>query len=465
VTPQEAREIAWRSGVAPYALMTTVQEDMHVGYASSRDARVKKFLVNCSRRLGKSFWLCLEASVHCLTTPNAVVRYAAPTGAMVEEIIHPHIRVIFEDAPEELVPKWDGRRSRYVFPSTGAQWSIAGCEDRKKADRLRGTAATLCIVDEGGFIPILDYVVDSVLMPQLMTTDGNMLIASTPPETPAHPFRTYCIEAQTRGSYTHKTIDDATHIPERVREEYINEAGGRASSKARREYFAEFVVDESSAVIPEWNADVEAECVRDWPVAPYRDFYVSMDLGYTDLTVALFGWWDFARTKYVIEDELVLERPTSLRIADGVKAKELERWGEHARPLRYSDTDMIVLADLSLVHRLPFAPTAKDDKEGAINAVRLAVQRRELVIHPRCTTLLTHLRHAIWNRSRSDFERSDGLGHFDAIDALVYFVRNVNRLRNPYPELAAGIGIATHHVPKMPASKVGQLARMVGRRA
>jgi hypothetical protein len=121
------------------------------------------------------------------------------------------------------------------------------------------------------------------------------------------------------------------------------------------------------------------------------------------------------------------------------------RW-DHARaalrqqPFRgVSDTEMRMIADLRSEHGLEFLPTPKDDRDAAINGLRLRFQERKVLIHPRCSVLRAHLDHAIWKPNRTDFAQSDADGHFDALAALVYLNRNVDRQRNPNPPPEHGL--------------------------
>ena len=43
------------------------------------------------------------------------------------------------------------------------------------------------------------------------------------------------------------------------------------------------------------------------------------------------------------------------------------------------------------------------------------------------------MKNATWNKSRKSYERSPDAGHYDAIDALKYLVRNIQQNKNPYP--------------------------------
>lgn len=106
-----------------------------------------------------------------------------------------------------------------------------------------------------------------------------------------------------------------------------------------------------------------------------------------------------------------------------------------------ADADAITLADMThyqpkdTPERLHWRLPQKADAEAGINTLRLMVARHELVVHPRCQTLRAHMGAAVWNERRTDLERSDaeGLGHFDALKALVYLARSVQRNRNPVP--------------------------------
>jgi hypothetical protein len=88
--------------------------------------------------------------------------------------------------------------------------------------------------------------------------------------------------------------------------------------------------------------------------------------------------------------------------------------------------------------------TAKDNKEAQINELKIRVKQNKIFIHPRCENLLYHLKSAKWklkrDGTRDGFERLKDVkeknlrgGHADLLDALIYLVRNVSTLKNPYP--------------------------------
>jgi len=457
-----ARRDLWMMGELDFKLDETQLEL----YEIIKKSDAQKFVINASRRLGKSYLLCVLAIEHAMRHPGSRICYAAPTAKAVKKIISPLIQIILQDCPKGLKPKWKAQDQIYEFPNM-SEIHIAGT-DAERAEALRGQSMDLGIVDEAGFMSQLDYVVSDILMPQTLTTDGRIIIASTPPKSPAHDFKTYAREAELRGNYIKRTIYDNPRISkkkiikfmmetdplltEEQAELFFIQKTGPNNSTWRREYMAEFMTDQDLAVVPEFDEIAEKEIVSDQIKHPmFYDAYVSMDIGFNDFTVVLFGYWDFLNAKLIIEDEFVINEQnnmTTLALAAGIKEKEKELWDDKKPYMRYSDVDLIVISDLQRLHGLTFTPTRKDNKEAAINLLRNFVKQRKLVIHPRCKTLVTHLKEAIWNNQRTQFERSDtkGFGHFDAVDAIIYMIRNVQFSKYPIPA-NYGLDIYTQHIP------------------
>jgi hypothetical protein len=475
MTDAEQTRVLWSLGRAGYMLRPHQRE--LVDWFDALDVRIG--VANCSRRFGKSFAWVNRAIGKCLEQPGYQARYGAPTRKMVRSIIEPAVRYFIRECPEDLRPHHKIMDGLWQFPN-GSQLWIAGC-DNGGYERLRGTSTDEAYVDEAGFIADLEPLIHDVLLPQLLTTDGKMVLSSTPPRSPAHPFVSkYMREAKARGAYIERDIYAArcdceetgarcetTHITDAKIAEFLEEAGGQDSTTARREYLVQIVVDESSAVLPEFERNKDTlveECER----PPYFDAYTSIDFGFYDLTFGIFAHYDFMGAALVVEDEIVMARQHTEAIADAVRVKELELWGDQptayrgdsAPYLRIADAPPILLADMQRTHNMNVIAPQKDDKEAALNAVRLALTGHgpfKLRIHPRCTALVDHCRHAIWNKRRTSFERSAESGHFDGVDALVYLCRSVQRAKNPYPPLPENVKGSTHWIsPHSPYAKRGE---------
>ena len=108
----------------------------------------------------------------------------------------------------------------------------------------------------------------------------------------------------------------------------------------------------------------------------------------------------------------------------------MDRWADNNNLILIQDLNKAGFKDGSGRH---WTPTAKDAIEAGVNMVRLWLKEGRLKIHPRCRFLIGTLETALWNKQRTDFERSKVFGHADALAALIYLIRNVNTRINPIP--------------------------------
>ena len=418
----------WNAGDLYYKL-----KDYQVGlYNSIADSTEKKFVVNCSRRFGKSYILSLIAVEFALKNKNAHIRFAAPTQKQLREIVQPIFQKICADAPKELAPEYKTAFSHYYFPGTNSYIHVAGCDDNN-AENLRGHDSDMNLLDEAGFMKELEYILNDILLPQTLTSGGRTIIASTPSKTPAHYFTRLCEAAKFKNSYAIYTIHDNTSIDNKTKNIYCEEAGGPTSTTWRREYLCEFVVDEELVIVPEWRRDFVGEIELDAYRGLYQN-YVSMDVGGRHKTAVLFAYYNFKKTTLQIEDEAIFSGAdtTSDLIARTVKAIEGTLWGGLGGPRRVADNNNVIfLQDMQLMHGLSFSPTSKDTLLAMVNELRIFVFQKKLVVHPRCKELIGCLDSAVWNTRRDAFDVSDLYGHYDALAALMYMVRNIDQYTNP----------------------------------
>ena len=375
---------------------------------------------------------------------------------MVKTILKPRMREILEDCPEELRPEYKENDKIYLFPN-GSEIQMAGT-DNQNYDSIRGGTSILWIVDEAGFCDDLDTVVRSVLSPTTLTTNGRGLLASTPdPDAPEHDFIKQFVEpAKLNGRLFQYTIFDNPLIDEQQRQRTIDSyPGGVKNPKFKAEYLCEIERNDVNTVIPEFDDETEKIIVTDQYVRPsFYDTYISMDIGGKDFTVVLFAYYDFQKNQVVIEDEYVLkEKQNSNQIAKGINEIGERLWGEKPVYLRFADNNNIILLNDLIQRGINFIPTRKDNKEAAINDVRIRIMNHQIIIHPRCKTLIYHLKFATWAK-RNDkssggykaFARSADSGHFDALDALIYLIRNIVYGKNPYPKNYDALTPSEHHI-------------------
>jgi hypothetical protein len=265
---------------------------------------------------------------------------------------------------------------------------------------------------------------------------------------------TYAQAAQLEGNYAEFDIYKSGYSPEIIGR-FCKEAGGSNSTTWKREYLCQFVVDESLAIIPEWKDEFIQESVRD-EYFGYYFTYEGMDLGVTDFTAVVFGYYDFRRAKLFIEDEIVMNGPkmTTKILADALKAKDQELWKDKKVYRRMADNNNpLLLQDLASMHGISFAPTSKDDLDAMVNELRLFVGAGKVIVNPKCKHLLGCLKFGIWQENRRQFARSASFGHFDGLAALIYLVRNLDVNTNPIPPLHKISEVDHHIAPELEQTK------------
>jgi hypothetical protein len=407
------------------------------------------YALDISRRWGKSTLMVTMAFEDAIRNGGWRIVYCAPTNVMVKKILLPLVTILLQDCPEDLKPEYFISEQRYVFKN-GSTIELVGMD--VNPDRARGTFMDRGYLDECAFFDNLEYVLFSILYPQMQMRENARIIAgSTPPVSPSHYWSSEIIPAAINDNvYQKRVIDDNPMLSKEEIDTFCNAIpGGRKSVTCRREYYCEHIADSTLAIVPEWN-DVEPICFKAVKPPMWRDCYVSLDPGWRDLTGVLFGYWWFEEKALVIEDEIAEPQLNSRQIAELVKEKEKLLWGGIRRRIansletkpqpyrRVSDNDHRLIHDLTMEHQLQFVPTQKDNIEQQVNALRVFVSRGKLFVHPRCVKLNQHLKNGVWKNlgeRNKQFGSSGAFGHYDLIAALVYMLRNVDQHRNPYPQM------------------------------
>jgi terminase large subunit-like protein len=444
---KEARYRLWSQGILYWKLDPT-QRKLYDFFHGNKD---KTNVINASRRLGKSFFLIILALEQCIKHPKSIVKYIQPTKDMIRENLNPDFEIMLEDCPLELRPKFMTAGNVWVFPN-GSRITLAGT-DGKNYNKLRGSNADLCLVDEAGFCDDLKHIINSILIPTTLITKGRIVLSSTTPPDPDHEFVAQMENAAKNGTLIRKTILDAVEdskneVNPRINENIVADIiksmpNGIDSQEFRTEFLCELIFNSTDAVVPEFTKQAQEEIIVEWPRPMFYDRYVAMDVGFADLTFLIFGFYDYDNAVLAIEDEIILQGKLhevgARNINEKVRAMEAKLWknrvtGEQAEPhIRVSDNNLILLQDLLIEHGLHFMPTEKHNKEQYINKMRDWIREGRLRIHPRCINLISHLKTVAWDKQRKDFKKHPDGHHYDGVAALMYLVRNIDENKNPYP--------------------------------
>jgi hypothetical protein len=488
-----ARHELWRRGQLCFKFEKdkTQQELYRLIFASPR----RQFMLECARKLGKSYLLGVIALEACIKHPGKRVNWCLPTGKQAIETAVPILTEISEDAPPECRGSYNSQSGHWTLPN-GAYIVLFGAKDKADADRGRGPSAIVSLVDEGAFFPseMLPYALRSVIAPQHMRTKGKIILASTPPVGMGHSWNQIAAAAETNGAYAHRTIWQNGMLSREEILETLNEAATSAgltldqymtTAEYRREYMAERVIDPTRSVIPEF-APNESQIVQEFDLPEHFDAFAGIDLGYSvHASAVVHGVADFNNQRLLIVDETWLVRANTREIAEATKRTEAKHWtrpearylttvqedgtkrdelaahltepGAVFRVIDNAGGGSRVIADFWDQFRLRASEAVKKDRDQAISLVRNLCLGGRLIINPRCERLIRQLRTATWNSAGSEIEESAEEMHYDLVPALYMMVRCWWHLktRNPYPPKVAGYGQYIHK----PAQQVNALAR------
>lgn len=433
------------------------------------------FVLDISRRWGKTY-LCLLLKIEdCLRRPGSLHTYACAFAKDIAEIVLPLNDDICDDAPDDCRPVFrsshQGRSMGLFFPN-GSQLRLVGIDMNPRG--LRGRGSDGFVVSEAGHVKKLKKTVNDVVYPQFQRrSHARMILESNAPEDIDHDFDKWFVpDAQRRGAYVFQTIDDNVALPEAERQEFIDAAGGRGAPTCEREYYGVRVRDPVRTVIPEFQLSQHVVSIA---VPEYAQCYISGDPGTRDKYGLVFAYWDWARQVLVVRRSWAKTNAGLRDVADVVRQANAELWptlqwwdGKKlcGNPFRQiSDADSRSIYELNREHDIKF--TAADKKlaksesqsggarrlpEAKLMSLRQAFRDNRIEISAEDApdgdygALQLQLQNGRWNESRTDFERTDELGHLDCVMALAYLWHAVDKNANPNkPDILPGQ--ANFHYP------------------
>ena len=378
-----------------------------------------------------------------MQNPGVTVFIIAPTLKHAQSLVSKTFPIITRDAPDGLIKR---TKSEYRWTTANGSQLILGSFDTA-TESIRGATAFSIYLEETGFVTTLneyEYVVNSVLLPTLLHSGGRMTFFTTPPKVPNHPFLTHTVpQAELAGSLFIRDIYANTLLNNDQIEAMCVAMGGPNSIAWKREALCQVVRDETIVVVPEFN---EAIHVKPITLPEFCNTWIGGDLGgVTDKTAIYFLAYDFERDVVQVIRELAYDNktPTSVIAKD---LHELEAEAKVKPQKRWLDGSGQTLSDLRIDYKYMASLPEKQDLDAGVNMLRTAFSNGKIEIDPSCTFLIASLRSGTFNKNRTDYLRTDALGHCDAIAGLVYAYR-MRIKSNPFPAHLHK-SRETHHIPQ-----------------
>lgn len=311
----------------------------------------------------------------------------------------------------------------------------------------RGQEFNLAGIDEARDVDDLNDLIDSVVFPSLFSTDGYMIISSTPADTRSHALYQIRERAKLEGwlieipIYEAQKLDPEIYTAKRI-EEWKEETlkGLDGQDVWEREYECKWVVNRTRVFIPEWDT---SKMVMSFSPDPYDKFYhryLGLDWGYKDYTGVVFATLNFRKGRLEVNGELTFsgkEVRTDL-MYDRIKIQRKALYG-HIEDFKFyrqvSDSaDPILINEINRYKGMNVIPVEKANTlEAMVNEFRILVAQGKIVVDPKCSLLIHCLENAVWDENRDKLDQDVLAHHFDHLMALIYLTRMVDWQANPIP--------------------------------
>lgn len=483
ISNQQIISELWRRGNLRF-LMKPKQQELRDFLNSRPDDLV---VANAHRQFGKSTAMFAYCCEFALKNPKSIIKYGAPTIKQVKEILQVVERTVLETCPRDQRPDYRRADNEFVF-ANGSIIKMIGV-DVADGDRLRGSPAHLVILDEAGFMRNLQNLIETIIQPQFLQTNGRLIIISTPSTAVSHDYtRLYIPNAKALSNYWELRIVDNPQFSERQIEKIwskysvLSEAGevllpGNKSERFRREFMCEVFTSKDLLIIPEWQAFKYTDenslpahhQIRAFDKPDYFQVVVAMDYGFKDHTGVLFGWVDFEKNALMVRDELFVNYQTPIEVAKLIDAKMRTLFGNNWQnslrepPMFTADIQLRDINEIRKQSGIAFGFAQKHNKEAGITGLRQRITTGSIIVHPDCRNLALQLDTGTWkNEERKEWERTEHMGHLDLLDTLHYMNRKAPWNKNFTPVVQPTID-NNFIRPKQPAKSAGGLENLFGR--
>jgi len=437
---QQAITQFWDRGVLRYKCFTGGQTQLYDRVHKQPKlfpGTAEPIVALCHRRFGKSHFggiLCVE---RCLSQPGAEVHFGTDTKNHARQIIEGKLFETFKDMPRFI--SYRTRDNCYWFrnehwPRGVESMLVLEGLDFNMGGQMRGGSADLFVVDEPREIRNLEYVMKRVVTPMFKgRLNPTVLLCTTPPDSLDHDCMKY-IDRAAATKPTSLVSIPASKNPDWTEDDtklMLGEYGTKDNIGWRREIECELVPDTSRVIVPEWEP-VKDTCTIETADRPVQYApYVVLDMGWKDHSAALLSYYDFNRNKIVVIDELFINYTPTEDFAEMLHEKIQDNFRGKARDnLRIlGDGNSLNLADLNKAMRkmgdYHVGEADKYERDAAINNMRSGIQAGKVLIQSNCEKTLYQLLNGSWNKKRTNFERSDKMGHCDLIACLVYLYKKI----------------------------------------
>jgi hypothetical protein len=378
----------------------------------------KSLAVLGTRRSGKTHGAASRLYRAARKHKRSIALYMALTRDSAKRIIWPILQEMNEK--ESIGAKFSEHNLTATLPN-GSTIVCVGADMKNFIGRLKGAKYSEACIDEAQlFRSHLDDLINDVLKPALIDYDGALVLCGTPGPIKEGTF--YRITTQNEGRYSQHRLSIFSNpfIP-RAREwieEHKKDMGwDETNATLRREYYGEWVEDES-ALVYQFNREKN---MKPWPGQMAGITYImGLDFGYNDKTAcSVIAYSKTDRRSWIVFSDGHSDM-TVTEIAEWVKSL----YARYKPDLITADTGGLgktIAAELIVRHSLPIRAAEKIDKLAWIALMNDEFRRENLLLDVSCTKLADQYR----TLTKSEKGKEDPRLSNDLADSALYGFRYV----------------------------------------
>lgn len=372
----------------------------------------------CGRRAGKTRACAAYLVETAKRYPRTISVYIALTRLSAKRIIWSMMHEL--DHKYGLKLQYQITELTIRLPNRSEIW-VCGCDDEQQMERLRGNAYKLVIIDEAAsFGPHLRPLIEEVLEPAMIETDGTLVLIGTPSVQCWGMFHEATTSPSSMWSSHHWTVLDNPHIPNAKEwlETRMKENQWDAGHPIyRREWLGQWNRDKTGLVV-KYNADNIIPSSQ-LPKLSTMTNVLGVDLGYNDNTAFQVCSSDPSLPRCYLHAGYKTPRMDVTAVAEKI------RWYLDTMPIYRVVVDhggigKMLCEELKLRFNLPIHEAKKTDKLGAIELLNGDLYSKRVVV-VEGEPVLREWDVLMWDKDKPG--REDGRFENDLSDASLYSYR------------------------------------------
>ena len=388
---------------------------------SVMESVAKRKLVVCSRRAGKTTLSLAHIYKTMINKPGCKCAYLALTYKSAKRIAWTELKKYLHGiVPVDAFSESD---LSVTFPN-GSTLFLAGADNVRSVEGLRGISLDLAVVDECASYAKLEYLVQDIIQPTLIDTGGELLLIGTPG--PPYGYFYEAHKAESGYEVTTWLTDQNPHISA----EALAEMKTRYSPNDpayRREMLAEFASAED-AVFSYTDANVidSIELDSDWKYIVGIDHGVRDDSAITIVANSRF------HEHYYVMDAWSKPGMQIKDIADQLKVMT-KQYPANQLWYVYDSAALTMAQELTARFGFPMIPAKKQDKNGNIARCNNLLYQGLLKVTRNANQLLNEFDVLVWKEGIKE-EWKDNLPDH-VTDAWLYAMKYAYTHKDGEPDV------------------------------